>query len=261
MIKRSDPADLLASNRNFPASKNIVFSKLRLELVIISLMNTRLHSIYDALQSSNLDSFLRNDIELDNNWGKQIWGMLLIVVLQEEVKKSVQKFQDELERLEPENLSFPTYESLHLTINQVVHGLENEPAANQQVWDKIKDNFLPKLARLNNTFPKIGITFSNLIPTRGGIIWCATDENDEVEELRKELFEILPFPKELIKENHIIHTTVARYKNKLNDPQKVLDFIKSQTQEIPMAIEEIFLRNELVFPSKEVQDIVKIELK
>lgn len=224
-------------------------------------MNTRLHSIYDSLQTSNLDSFLRNDIELDNNWSKQIWGMLLIVVLQEEVKKSVHKFQEELEKLEPGNFSFPTYESLHLTINQIVHGLENEPASNQQVWDKIKDEFLPKFERLNNIFPKINIAFSKLIPTRGGIIWCATDENDEIEELRKELFEILPFPKELIKENHIIHTTVARYKNKLNDPQKVVDFIENQNQEVTMTIKEISLRNELVFPSKEVQDIAKIELK
>jgi hypothetical protein len=224
-------------------------------------MNTRLRSVYDSLQSSNLDSFLNNEIGLDDMSGKHIWGMLLIVILQEEVKKSVQKFQEELEKLEPGNFSFPTYKSLHLTINQVVHGLENAPAANQHVWDSIKSNFLPKFEALNNAFSKIDITFSKLIATQGGIIWCATDENDEVEELRKKLMEVLPFPKELIKENHIIHTTIARYKNKLNDPQKVLDFIKSQNQKVAMAMEEISLRNELVFPSKEVQDIAKIELK
>lgn len=75
------------------------------------------------------------------------------------------------------------------------------------------------------------------------------------------ILEILPFPKELIKENHIIHTTIARYKNILNDPQKVVDFVKGQNQELAMTIQEISLRNELVFPSKEVQDIAKIELK
>lgn len=187
--------------------------------------------------------------------------MLLIVVLEEEAKKSVAKFQEELEKIEPGFFAFPTYESLHLSINQVVHGLQNVPEVNQQVWDKIKDDFLPKFEELNGMFPKINITFSQVIATRGGIIWCAMDENDEVEELRKKLLEVLPIPKELIKQNHIIHTTIARYKNKLNNPQKIVNFIESQNQEVPMTIKEITLRNELVFPSKEVQDIARIDLK
>lgn len=224
-------------------------------------MNTRLQDLYKDIETSNSKPFLNNQLELDEMTGRKIWGMLLITCLQEQIKEVIEEYENHLDYLEPGNLNFPIPPSQHLTINQVVHGLQNKPEENRQIWQKIENDFLPGFRKLDNKYSKINIVFSKLIATTGGIIWCAYDQNDEVEELRNNLFEDLAFPKDTIKKIHIIHTTVARYKNRLNNPKRVFDYVSSRQEKVPMIIDNISLRNELIFPSMKVEDIAKIKLR
>ena len=76
----------------------------------------------------------------------------------------------------------------------------------------------------------------------------------------KNFLKILPFPKETSKLNHIIHTTVARYKNKLADPGKILDFVDNNNRPAEMTVNKIILRNELVFPSIKTESLAEIGL-
>lgn len=224
-------------------------------------MNNRLQPLYESLKSSNLDAFLNNEIELDELWGKQIWGMFLIANLGEKVKAILSEHQSQLEELEPGIFSFPPPPAQHISINQVVHCLGSYELGNEKTWDSIKDSFLTSFKKLDQKYPKIDVTFSQLIATTGGIIWCAYDDDDEVENLRNELFNELPFPEETTKKVHFIHTTVARYKNKLTNPQKVLDYIANHQDKVSMTIDKIVLRNELMFPSMNFKDIAEIDLK
>lgn len=224
-------------------------------------MNNRLNLQYEQLETSNLDSFLKNQIELDEMWGKKIWGILLMINLEEQVKAKLSCYQRALEELEPGNLSMPPSAAQHLTFNQVVHCLGNYSLGNDRTWDSIKEAFLQAFSNLDKKYPKIDITFSKLIATKGGIIWCGYDKNDELENLRNDFFSLLPFPKETTKKVHFIHTTVARYKNKLNNPQAVLNYITGHQEEVPMTVNKIILRNETLFPSIEFNDIAQIELK
>lgn len=224
-------------------------------------MNSRLQLHYESLVSSNLEPFLQNELEIDTNWGNQVWGMFLISDLEENVKSMLSQFQKDLAQLEPGNLTFPPPTAQHLTINQVVHCLGNYAQGNKNTWELKKESFLSAFKKLDRVCPMIPVTFSQLIATTGGIIWCAYDENDELENLRNDLFSKLPFPEETTKKVHVIHTTVCRYKNRLNNPQAVLDYISNHQKKVQMKINNIILRNETTFPSINFEDIAQIELK
>ncbi len=224
-------------------------------------MNTRLRLKHQSIKLSNLESFRNNELLVDTMWNQPIWGMLLYGVLDEKVKTMLSKYQNDLQVFEPGNLNCPPPSSQHLTINQVVDCLQDYPQGNEKAWEEIKENFLEKFQRLNRHYPSINLTFSELIATTGGIIWCGYDENDEVETLRNNLFSELPFPKETIKKVHIIHTTVARYKRKLKNPQAVLDYIKIHNEKVEMKLNKITLRNETLYPSLQFSEIEQIELR
>ncbi len=132
---------------------------------------------------------------------------------------------------------------------------------NQETWKDTSQDFLVKFQQLDEHYSSFEFVFSKLVATTGGLIWCGYDEKDELEHLRNEFLSKLPFPVETTKLNHIIHTTVARYKNKLNNPQKILDYVNSHSEKVSMRVKAIVLKTELVFPSIKTEKIAQINLQ
>lgn len=223
-------------------------------------MNERLQSQYLSIEEQNKTKFLGNQIEIDNTWGNPIWGVTLQIDLGEEVKDVLCKYQEELDAIEGGNLFLLPRQFQHISFNQVVFWGGQYRLGAKKTWDSISGDFLSSFQQQNNVFPSFSLAFSKLIATTGGIIWGAFDENDELERLRQIFLQRLPFPKETTRLNHIAHTTVARYKNKLNNPKRVFDYAQSRTASVPMDVKRIVLRNELVFPSLKTEDIAQIEL-
>ena len=224
-------------------------------------MNQRLIAQYSSIEAQNRDKFLQNQLDLDTTWGKSIWGMTLQIDLGEEVKDQIAKYQKDLEELESGNLLLLPRELQHISFNQVVFWGGEYKLGTEGTWNSISEVFLSAFKGLDNLYSPFTVTFSKLIATTGGIIWCATDENDELENLRNEFLAKLPFPPETTKLNHIIHTTIARYKNKLNHPRRVTEYISSHSESVPMKVDQIILKKELVFPTIKTEEIAKISLK
>lgn len=223
-------------------------------------INTRLQKQYSGIEDQNRGKFLRNEIEIDSTWGKSIWGVTLQIDLGEKVRDLLCNYQEELEKLEPNNLLLLSRQYQHISFNQVVFWGGQYEFGTEETWNKVAEEFLKAFKEQNKKHNSFNVTFSKLVATTGGIIWCGYDENDEMEVLREEFLEQLPFPKETTKLNYIIHTTVARYKNKLVDPRKVLDFIESKNESVEMTVNKIILRNELVFPSIKTESLAEIVL-
>ncbi len=224
-------------------------------------MNKRLADAYSSIEDSNRDAFLSNNVEIDKQWGQPVWGITLQIDLSESVRDALCLYQKELDELEPSNLLLLPRQYQHISFNQIVFWGGMYAEGREQTWKAISADFTKKFLGLNNEYPSFGITFSKMISTTGGIIWCAVDENDEMEKLRSEFFAKLPFPKETTKQNHIIHTTVARFVHKLNNPVNVLNYVKKKTHTSSMIVDRIILRNELIFPSIRTETLGEIRLK
>jgi hypothetical protein len=223
-------------------------------------MNIILDKQYERLALNHKDAFLHNNIEIDTCWGKNVYGITLQVDLSEEIRDSVCRLKTELASIEPTSLLLLPRPYQHISFNQVVFWGGVYPSGNQKTWQSIKDDFLMKFHQLNNKFKSFPISFYRLIAMKSVIAWCAGDENNEMNLLRDTLRQKLPFPPETNKKNSIIHTTIARYKSKLNYPEKVFKYLQSQTQRITMWPHDIILRQENIFPSIDATEIARIKL-
>lgn len=223
-------------------------------------MNQRLQKIYDEITFQNREAFLQNQVVPDINWGKKINGATLQINLSGPVKDHIQKYQEDLLRLEANSLLLSPRPFQHISFNQVVYWNGHYSKGVSATWDELEREFVNKFKQLDNKFPSFPITFYKLIAHTNAIIWCAYDENDELESLRNQLFNLLTFPKETEKRNHIIHTTIARYKQKLNNPSQILDYVNSHIEKVAMNITAIVLRKENQYPSLNTREITSIQL-
>lgn len=224
-------------------------------------MNQRLISVYQNIENQNKENFLNNKVEIDQTWGKEIWGITLQIDLGEEVRDQLTEYQKQLSILEPENLLLLPRSYQHISFNQVIFWGGNYKNGRQETWKSVSQEFLSKFKKLDNLFDSFKVTFSKLIATTGGIIWCGYDENNEMEKIRNDFLRLLPFPQETNKLNHIVHTTVARFKTKLKSPNQIIDFTINHKESVSMKVNKIILRNELIFPSIKTKDISFINLK
>lgn len=223
-------------------------------------MNQRLIDIYERLTVEHREKFLANNIELDDMWGKSIKGVTLQVDLSEEVRGALINLQEELSQLEPEALLLTPRPFQHISFNQVVYWGGNYTLGHEQTWATIEEDFLAKFQKLDNRLSSFPISFFKLIPMTSAIIWAAVDDHDEMKELRAALKTKLPFPAETTRENTFIHTTVARYKTKLRDPHRVLQFLDTYKTPISMTIREMILRKENQYPSLRATALARIRL-
>jgi len=224
-------------------------------------VNKRLRDIYLDTERKNKDEFLGNKLKLDETWEKPIWGVTLQIDLRDSIKDAVEDFQEELNNVEQGNLLLLPRKYQHISFNQVIFWSGEYKGGKEVVWNNIKDTFVNRFREMDNQLQSFEISFSKLIATTGGIIWCGYDKADELEQMRELFFKKLPFPKETTYLNHIIHTTVVRYKKLLDNPKKVYDYIQSQEGQVSMKVQRIVLRNELIFPSIKTADIAEIHLK
>ncbi len=223
-------------------------------------MNTRLQNQYSLLEDQNKIKFLREDILLDTTWEKSIWGITLQIELGEKVKDVIGKYHQELNMLEPGNLLFPPRETQHISFNQIIYWGGSYKSGPESTWVRIADEFLIAFRAQNKKFHAFKLDFSKLLVTANGIILCGYDQTDEMERLREALDAVLPVPKETTKRNHIIHTTVARYKNRLNNPHKILEYVDNNTESAEMTVNKLLIKKELIYPSLQTETLAEIEL-
>jgi hypothetical protein len=223
-------------------------------------MNQRLATEYDMIESKNRGRVLANEILVDTTWGKEIFGVTLQIDLSDAVKDMVCQYQSDLGFMEPGNMLLLPREYQHLSFNQVVFWGREYAEGTAREWNRIAEGFTSAFLKLDMNYMKFDVQFSRLIATTGGIIWCATDANDELEQLRDDVFGKLPFPDTTTKRNTIIHTTVARFQKPLLDPTGIVEYCRNHNQSVTMAVSSIVLRKELVYPSIKTEEIARITL-
>ena len=96
------------------------------------------------------------------------------------------KYQEELEKLEPDNLLLLPRQYQHISFNQVVFWGGQYELGTEETWNKVAVEFLNAFKGQNNIHDSFKVEFSKLVATTGGIIWCSYDKNDEMEHLREE---------------------------------------------------------------------------
>ncbi len=223
-------------------------------------MKSRLINEYTEIEKKHKTKVLNNEITIDKAWETSVFGVSMQIDLSQEIKDRLQKHLDTLYSWEGENLWFPPKKAQHITCDPVINWVPIAENNAEKIWIELKDVFLKKFKALDYTFPAFTINFQKFIATTGGIIWCATDADDEMEKLRAHLSQSLRDVIHSNKNLHIIHTTIARYKNKLYDPARVLHYLENQTQSYSMKVNTLLLRIEKIYPSLAYDEVAQINL-
>jgi|SRR3990167_10743103 len=222
-------------------------------------MNPRLQKLYTQLQADNSPKILNNETEIDLMIGKPVQGVTLQIDLSQEIKQVIKTIQQQLIQMES-TLYLSPLEFAHISFNQVVYWKGTYKLGQIKTWELVQEEFVTKFLALNKTLRAFSIAFQPLIVFPTAIIWAAYDGNDELEKLRELFFEKLPFPTETPKRNHMIHTSLARFKKKLINPQKLMGFVSLQKFDATMKVSEIILRSENLYPSLKTREIARIQL-
>lgn len=223
-------------------------------------MSVTLTDTYRRIAEEHRKAFLQNQIETDSHWGKRIEGVTLQIDLSPNVNDHLDIIIQTLHGMEPDALLTVDRMYRHISFRQVVYWNDDFSGGSEAVWKKIENDFLEKFRALDGKFRSFPVTFFRFIPMTSAIIWTAYDEHDDMNRLRDGFAGLLPFPK-TTKENRIIHTSIARYKNRFRNPQRVYDFLKEQSQKVTMTVDTIILRKENIYPSVDTTELARISLE
>ena len=128
------------------------------------------------------------------------------------------------------------------------------------LWREIGENCQSKLKQISSNFPTFTVNFTDIVATNAAIIALAYDDG-KMAILKQEIKRLLPIPQETDNKAEIIHTTLFRYAKPLNDPRRLLELVGGFQPQIPVVIDSLSIRKELVYPSLQSELLYSVKLK
>ena len=137
--------------------------------------------------------------------------ILLVHFVSKQKSKNIQELQKQLRGLLNHSIWLMPPENLHITICEIV---EPKYTPNKDELMKNLDTYSKSLDQILNA-PSFNVNFNQIEASQNAIILKAID-NDEMENLRNNIVENLPLPKETKLPPKIIHISIARFKEELS---------------------------------------------
>lgn len=201
-----------------------------------------------------------NHIQIDKDWGSRCLGYNIQFVLPAFVCSQLNTIQQEILKTEPESLYYCPEHSLHTTIAWILATRHTYSRQKDELWETIREGCQSKLKQLSSDFPSFTMNFTDIVATNAAIIALAYD-NGEIAMLRQAIKGSLPIPQETENKAEIIHTTLFRYSKPLNDPRRLLKFVGGFQPKIPVFIDSLSVRKELVYPSLQSELLYSVKLR
>lgn len=201
-----------------------------------------------------------NQIQIDKEWGSQCLGYNIQFVLPAVVCTQLNTIQQEILKTEPDSLYYCPEHSLHTTVTWILATRHTYSRPKDELWETIGEDCQTKLKQLSSDFPSFTVNFTDIVATNAAIIALAYD-NREMATLRQVIKRSLPIPQETENKAEIIHTTLFRYAKPLTDPRRLLELIGGFQPKIPVVINSLSIRKELVYPSLQSELLYSIKLR
>ena len=204
-------------------------------------MDNSLHERYSSL-------VLDNKIIVDDLWKRKCLGYNIQYVFPDEQLDSIVEIQRRINKQESSNLYLLPRQSLHISIAWILATRVQYDQSKDQIWKNIESECYAKLERISKSFSEYTVHFKNVVATDTAIILTAKD-NGETAEIRKMILNQLPIPEMTNNNSQIIHTTLFRYARPLKDPASFLKQISNIQLDLPIKINSMSIRKELIYPS------------
>ncbi len=201
-----------------------------------------------------------NHIIVDNLLGKNCLGYNIQYVFSKDQLSIFDHLQQQISKPEFPNLYQLPEQSLHISIAWILATRTDYGRQKDLIWQEIKDKCCFELDTISKTFQKFVVTFQDIIATDSAIILVAQDHG-EMSELRTKISTQLPIPQMTNNKAEIIHATLFKYTSPLNDPKSFLEHISNIHVDLPVTINSMLIRKELVYPSIKSELVFSTQLQ
>lgn len=182
---------------------------------------------YDEIWNSSKEDILNNNIYIDSNLSNiendKRLGLTVLIQIKGEVLNKFLEIINQLKEIEPEQYYYPSTD-MHITVIDFIGASEDFVFDENKVeiYKKVLDKILKDFSRFN-------IEFKGLTASKGAIMIQGFFD-DIFQELREKLREEVNKQgielKERYKEVKIAHSTITRFKQKLQNPEKLVNKIE-----------------------------------
>lgn len=187
-----------------------------------------LHEHYNKLFLEFLNSLKSSNVDVDENLysnSDKRFGITLIIVPPENIKQNIQRFLNELKKVEPEQYYYRSSD-IHITVMSVISCYEN--------FSLTKINTDKYISVINNSLfniNKFSIEFNGVTATRSAIMIKGFPSNNYLNQFRDNLrkeFANSNLEQSLDKRYSIqtAHSTVVRFNKEIQDKDKFVQVIE-----------------------------------
>ena len=194
----------------------------------------------------------KNEIIIDSLWYKECSAINIQYFFDQKEQLFFQSLQSNILKKSGEPLLICPPNSLHISISFVLNVKETFQNSKDQIWENIKDECLEELDFVAQTQAVIKVVFEKLIATDSAVIAIAPDI-EAIQELRRKINKVEPIRKWGKNYSNIVHTTLFRYKEKLNNPVRFQHILDEYRVNCHVTIPQFDLVKELRYPSIETE--------
>lgn len=187
---------------------------MKIEDLYTSISNNGISKITN--NKERVDTFLRNIDKVNR------MGIAILIRLNDEVKCKIQNIENELKEIDSNQYYYPKDE-LHITLLSIIPATEGFKYTDKQI-----ENYNKVISSIVKNTNKFKINLKGIIASDSAVIVKGYYQ-DELEKLRKRLREdIIENGLELkeIYKTMSSHVTISRFKEKLQNKEKFIQFIK-----------------------------------
>jgi hypothetical protein len=203
---------------------------------------------YDQLHRRYREKVLLNDVIVDSMWNKPCSAYNIHILLDSDTVNELSAIQDALSSAEIDSLIRCPIESLHISVLWILHVGTEYGCSKTSIWEEIRDTCLFRFKQICATAPRFQVRYTSIIVTDAAVIAVAEDDG-QMNHLRSRLLEALPIPAMTRNNFDIIHTTLFRYRGPLQNPKAFLQLTESINCRDAVAVDELAIRKELIYPS------------
>jgi hypothetical protein len=203
------------------------------------------------LREAHRERVAHNEVRLSPLWAKPCRAYNVHIELDPHAKASLGETQQSLKQAEPNLLVCPQ-QSLHVSLAWLLAVHVSYPVAKDSLWERHGKEWTTELDRIAAESLGFRIAYEHVVATDTAVIALA-EPTEPVNRIRRMIRERLRLPSETRNEADLVHTTLFRYGGPLNDPERLLAVLEDTSAEVAVAVEELVISKELVYPSLEVE--------
>jgi 2'-5' RNA ligase len=202
---------------------------------------------------------LGNQLSIAHDWGHPCLSYLVCIRPGGQAQASIAAVQAAVAGPEESLLRVPPG-ALHISVAWLLGVHEEYARPKEELWARYGPGWLASLATVLGAQPSFSLRLRQLVATDAAVIAVAATPNP-VTALRAQLAGALARPgRRPLSRGELVHATLFRYGGPLADPASFLCRVDRAELDIDIAVHEIALVREVLFPSLGYQTIRRFTL-